>query len=69
MLLNNWKEQENKAKSGDEEAQRMDNDFIAALEFGMPPTSGLGVGIDRLTMLLTNSQSIKDVIFFPFMKQ
>ena len=61
-------EQAEKGRGGDEEAHPMDEDYVKALEFGLPPNTGIGVGVDRMIMLLTNSDSIRDVILFPIMK-
>jgi lysyl-tRNA synthetase class 2 len=63
-----FEEQLRLSEKGDDEAMFIDNDFLRALEYGMPPTSGMGIGIDRLTMFMTNNLSIQDVLFFPQMK-
>ncbi len=63
-----FEEQEKTAKKGNKEAHRFDQDFVEALEYGMPPAAGVGVGIDRLTALLTGSHSVREVIAFPLMK-
>jgi len=63
-----FEEQLELGKRGDDEAMVLDEDFLRALEFGMPPTAGLGVGIDRLAMIMTNVPTIQEVLFFPQMK-
>jgi lysyl-tRNA synthetase class 2 len=63
-----FKDQEQQRERGDQEAMVMDEDYIRALSYGMPPAAGIGVGIDRLVMLLANKQSIRDVILFPHLR-
>ncbi len=63
-----FKEQLARKDAGDEEAMQYDADYVRALEYGLPPTAGLGVGVDRLVMLFTNSASIRDVLLFPYMR-
>jgi len=64
-----FREQVKALEAGDAEAMHYDADYVEALEYGLPPTAGEGVGIDRLTMMLTNSPSIRDVILFPHLRR
>lgn len=66
--LERFQEQLKLKEKGDDEAMFIDMDFVRALEYGMPPTSGMGIGIDRLVMFMTNTASIQDVLFFPQMR-
>ena len=66
--LERFEEQAALKSKGDDEAMYIDYDFVRALEYGMPPTSGIGIGIDRLTMFMTGAETIQDVLFFPMMR-
>ena len=68
VQLECFQKQDAAKHAGDDEAQGVDEDFIQALEYGIPPTAGWGMGIDRLTMLLTDKNNIKEVLLFPAMK-
>jgi lysyl-tRNA synthetase class 2 len=63
-----FEEQANLMERGDDEAMFIDYDFLRSLEYGMPPTSGMGIGVDRLVMMMTNNESIQEVLFFPQMR-
>ena len=66
--LERFEEQARQREGGDEEAMQTDLDYVRALSYAMPPAAGIGIGVDRLTMLLTNRRSIRDVILFPHMR-